>query len=129
MASTSLSSLFIWHHCKDCLYNGIATFIFESRYKFYLCSHKPDHIWQWVVNTQVTSLLWRDLQLSGFTMPLLGNHHSNVLHYILSLNSMNSPTSCWHFSMYFQVHDDQGWHGRTRILKRAINFIIIQKLT
>jgi signal transduction histidine kinase len=27
---------------------------------------------QWVVNTQVTSLLWRDLELSGFTMPLLG---------------------------------------------------------
>ena len=61
MASTSLSSLFIWHHCQNCLYSGIATFIFESRYKYYFCSHKPDHIWQWVVNTQVASLVWAGL--------------------------------------------------------------------
>ena len=74
-------------------YSDIATLIFESWSTYYICLHKLNHIWQWVVNTQVISLLWRDLELSGFTMPLLGNLHSYALH-TFSQDFMNSPTSC-----------------------------------
>ena len=63
-----------------CLCNNLMTDLLQTYY-----------IWQWVVNTQVTSLLWRDLELSGFTMPLLGNLHSYALH-SFSQDSMNSPT-------------------------------------
>ena len=62
---------------------AMATLIFESWNTYYFCLHKLIHIWQWVVNTQVTSLLWRDLELSGFMMPLLGNLHLNAMYFIL----------------------------------------------
>ena len=64
----------------QCLCNNLMTDLLQTYY-----------IWQWVVNTQVASLLWRDLELSGFTMPLLGNLYFNALH-SFSQDSMNSPT-------------------------------------
>jgi hypothetical protein len=73
----------LFHHYYyglRCLCNNLMTDLLQTYY-----------IWQWVVNTQVTSLLWRDLELSGFTMPLLGNLQFNALH-SFSQDSMNSPT-------------------------------------
>jgi hypothetical protein len=86
------------------LHSDIATLIFESWSTYYFCLHKPKHIWQWVVNTQVVSLVWAGLGTEWIYDAFAGKSSFKcfILH-TFSLNSMNSPTSCWRFSMYFQV--------------------------
>ena len=77
------------------LYSDIATLIFESGYMYYFCSYKPNHIWQWVVNTQVASLVWAGLGTEWIYDAFAGKASFKcfTLH-SFSLNSMNSPTSC-----------------------------------
>ena len=113
----TLSELFIRRHCQIHLhgdivmatllylplYSGIAILVFESWFKYYFQLHKTiSYLAVGCKHTGCKSCYGQGLELGGFTMPLLGIPHSKAIHFF-SLNSMNSPTSCWHFSMYFQV--------------------------
>lgn len=88
-------------HVTKCI--GRTTLIFESWSTYHFCFHKPKHIWQWVVNTQVVGLVWAGLATEWIYDAFAGksSFKCNVFHF--TLDSMNSPTSCRHFSMYFQV--------------------------
>ena len=86
---TSSNVLINQMYCESC--GPHITFIHQTKTHWAVgCKH-----------TGCKSCYGQGLGLSGFTMPLLGNHYSKALHF--TNNSMNSPTSCWRFSMYFQV--------------------------
>ena len=46
----------VWHDTPT-LHGCIFTHIFDFWLKYYNCLHKPNHVWRWVVNTQVASLV------------------------------------------------------------------------